>query len=94
MKQSVCSIYIQFSLFLISYVIIVVTDSIFGWFRIDFMHIFFWHELILFINEILPLFPICYVLYIHRQTFKHDKKERDSEELGQNVTKDQTHRES
>ena len=65
MKQSFCSIYTQFFLFLVSYVVIAVTDSIFGWLRVDFMKIFFWHEFILFMNEILPLIPICYVLYVH-----------------------------
>ena len=94
LKQSVCSIYIQFFLFLFSYLVIVVTDFIFGWFRADFMDIFFWHEFIIILNEVLPLVPITYVLYVHRQTFKHDNMQKSSFHQAQATNSRRMHRES
>ena len=42
-NDTISSIYIQFFLFLLSYLIICITDFIFGWFRKDLMGIYAWN---------------------------------------------------
>ena len=76
MTKTVCSIYIQFFLFLFTYSFICICDTLFGIVKMDFMAEFGWQQTIEFTSDIIPLIPIVYVLYIHRKTLMHDSQGR------------------
>ena len=78
MSAAICSIYTQFFLFLLSFTIITTVDFFFGFSAATESPDFTLMHVVIFINETIPLVPILYVLYVHRQTFKREVRRNSS----------------
>ena len=66
MSAPICSIYTQFFLFLLSFILITTVDFFFGFSAATQSTDFTMMHVIIFLNETIPLIPILYVLYVHR----------------------------